>query len=33
MDTDFSKELTIAKKAASEAGDFLRKNKYGVYLF
>ena len=27
MDTDFSKELTIAKKAASEAGDFLRKNK------
>jgi myo-inositol-1(or 4)-monophosphatase len=27
MDTDFNKELTIAKKAALEAGDFLRKNK------
>ena len=27
MDIDFSKELTIAKKAALEAGNFLRKNK------
>jgi myo-inositol-1(or 4)-monophosphatase len=27
MDTDFNKELTIAKKAALEAGYFLRKNK------
>jgi myo-inositol-1(or 4)-monophosphatase len=27
MDTDFNKELTIAKKAALEAGDFLRTNK------
>ena len=27
MDIDFSRELTIAKKAALEAGNFLRKNK------
>ena len=27
MYSDFSKELTIAKKAALEAGDFLKKNK------
>ena len=27
MDIDFSKELTIAKKAALEAGNFLKKNK------
>ncbi len=27
MDIDFSKELTIAKKAALEAGNFLNKNK------
>jgi myo-inositol-1(or 4)-monophosphatase len=27
MGIDFSKELTIAKRAALEAGDFLRKNK------
>ena len=27
MDIDFSEELTIAKKAALEAGNFLRKNK------
>jgi myo-inositol-1(or 4)-monophosphatase len=27
MDTDFSRELTIAKKAALEAGNFLKKNK------
>ena len=27
MDMDFSRELTIAKKAALEAGNFLRKNK------
>ena len=27
MDIDFSKELTIAKKAALEAGNFLRENK------
>jgi myo-inositol-1(or 4)-monophosphatase len=27
MDIDFSRELTIAKKAAFEAGNFLRKNK------
>ena len=27
MDIEFSKELIIAKRAALEAGDFLRKNK------
>jgi myo-inositol-1(or 4)-monophosphatase len=27
MDIDFSREITIAKKAALEAGNFLRKNK------
>ena len=27
MDIDFSKELTIAKKAAIKAGNFLKKNK------
>ena len=27
MDIDFSRELKIAKKAALEAGNFLRKNK------
>ena len=27
MDIDFSRELTIAKKAALEAGNFLKKNK------
>ena len=27
MDIDFSRELIIAKKAALEAGNFLRKNK------
>ena len=27
MDIDLSKELTIAKKAALEAGNFLKKNK------
>ena len=27
MDIDFSRELTIAKKAALEAGNFLRENK------
>ena len=27
MDIDFSKELTIAKKAALEAGNFLKKIK------
>ena len=30
MDIDFSKELTIAKKAALEAGNFLRKNKDAI---
>ena len=27
MDIDFSRELTIAKRAALEAGNFLRKSK------
>jgi len=30
MDLDFSRELTIAKKAALEAGNFLRKNKHDL---
>ena len=30
MDIDFTKELKIAKKAAVEAGNFLRKNKYNL---
>ena len=31
MYSDFSKELTIAKKAALEAGDFLKKNKKNLF--
>ena len=30
MDIDFSKELNIAKKAALEAGNFLRENKINL---